>query len=202
MLNALNKRKIADMLRKIGHGLLYLAIMMGLGFCIYFFLLNPNQALSDKASNNNSTDLFFSTQLTDVNGKAHPLSQFQGKIVIVNFWATWCAPCREEMPELSRFYDAYKHKNTVVLGIAIDDADAVSTFQNETPVSYPTFASESDGMLFAESLGNHKGLLPFTLIIDQNGNISKTFVGKVNFSMLSTEILQLLAQSHTEPVKP
>lgn len=194
MFNALNKRKIADMLRKIGSGLLYLAIMMGLGFCIYFFLLNPNQTRLDKASNNNSTDHFFSTQLTDVNGKAHPLNEFQGKIVIVNFWATWCAPCREEMPELSRFYDAYKHKNTVVLGIAIDEADAVSTFQTETPVSYPIFASESDGMLLAESLGNHKGLLPFTLIIDQNGNIAKTFVGKVNFSMLSTEILQLLAQ--------
>lgn len=202
MFSAFHATKITNMLKKVGIGLLYLALMMGLGFCIYFFFLNPDQTLLDKSPNNRSTDHFFSTQLIDVHGKSYTLNQFQGKIVVVNFWATWCAPCREEMPELSRFYDAYKNKNAVVLGIAIDEPDAVNTFQTETPVTYPIFASESEGMLLAESLGNHKGVLPFTLIIDQHGNIAKSFFGKVNFSTLSAEILHLLAQRPLKLNKP
>lgn len=182
------------MLKKIGSSLIYLALMISLGFCIYFLFLNPHQVFLNEPQNNSSTEHFFSSQLTDVNGQAHALNQFQGNILVVNFWATWCAPCREEMPELSHFYDTYKNKNVVVLGIAIDEPDAVNTFQTETPVTYPIFTSESEGMLLTESLGNHKGVLPFTLIIDKHGNIAKTFFGKVNFSMLSTEIQPLLAQ--------
>lgn len=180
------------MLKKITHALSYLALMMVLGFCIYFFFLNPNQALLNDAPNNRPTDHFFGTQLTDVHGKAHALNVYKGKIVVVNFWATWCAPCREEMPELSHFYDAYKNKNVVVVGIAIDEPDAVHTFQTETPVTYPIFASENEGMLLAESLGNDKGVLPYTVVINQHGIIAKTYVGKVNSAMLTTDIQPLL----------
>lgn len=180
------------MLKKFGAQFATLALTVGLGFLIYFFLLNPNSALFNHPQTL-ATEHLFSAQLADANGNMQRLSAFKGKIVVVNFWATWCAPCREEMPELSRFYDTYKNKNVVVLGIAIDEPKAVNDFQLETPVTYPILVSEAEGMLLAESLGNTQGVLPYTLIIDANGVIQKRHFGKVRFDGLSAEIKAILA---------
>lgn len=182
------------MLKKFGVHVAMLALMVGLGFLIYFFFLNPNSTLFYRPQTL-ATEHLFSAQLADANGNMQRLSAFKGKIVVVNFWATWCAPCREEMPELSRFYDTYKNKNVVVLGIAIDEPKAVHDFQSETPVTYPLLVSEAEGMLLAESLGNNKGVLPYTLIIDAKGVMIKQHFGKVSFDGLSAEITPILADT-------
>ena len=113
---------------------------------------------------------------------------------MLNFWATWCPPCREEMPELSELYTEYKNKNVVVLGLAVDELALVKEFSVKTPVSYPLFAAENEGMELGNSLGNDKGVLPYTVIINQNGAVVDTYFGRINKSLIETAILPLLSR--------
>jgi len=182
------------MLKKILSVIGYLAVMMSLGFVIYYYVLSPNGAI--KHSNNEystlSTQAFFAAHLPNENGLNQELSQYKGKIVVLNFWATWCPPCREEMPELSQLYDEYKNKNVVVLGLAVDELGLVKEFAQATPVSYPLLAAENDGMTLSLNLGNDKGILPYTVIINSDGRVIKTFFGRINKSLLSSILNPLL----------
>jgi thiol-disulfide isomerase/thioredoxin len=182
------------MLKKILSILGYLAVMMSLGFVIYYYVLSPNGAI--QRSNNEystiSTQAFFAANLPNENGLNQVLSQYKGKIVVLNFWATWCPPCREEMPELSQLHDEYKNKNVVVLGLAVDELGLVKEFAQATPVSYPLLAAENDGMTLSLNLGNDKGILPYTVIINSDGRVVKTFFGRINKSLLSSILKPLL----------
>ncbi|MEY3882783.1 MAG: hypothetical protein RLZZ379_61 [Pseudomonadota bacterium] len=126
------------------------------------------------------------------NGVSQALSQYQGKIIVLNFWATWCSPCREEMPELSQLYEEYKSKNVVVLGVAVDELALVKEFSQATPVSYPLFAAENDGMNLTANLGNDKGILPYTVIIKPDGSVVKTFFGRINKALILASLKPLL----------
>ena len=178
------------MLKKILSAIIYLALMMALGFAIYHYLLSPNTASSQTSELNTQT--LFAANLPNENGVNQALKQYKGKIIVLNFWATWCAPCREEMPELSQLYTEYKSKNVVVLGIAVDELALVKEFSLATPVSYPLFAAENDGMNLGIDLGNDKGVLPYTVIINADGSVVKTFFGRINKSLLSSTLKPLL----------
>lgn len=137
-----------------------------------------------KDHNNASTQALFTATFNDQQELPQALKQWQGKIVVLNFWATWCPPCREEMPELSALNTQYRDKNLIVLGLAIDDLAAVKEFSLETKVSYPLLVAEEGGMELAANLGNNKGVLPFTLIIKPDGTIAKTFFGRISKPLL------------------
>lgn len=117
------------------------------------------------------TGELFAMTLPNENNEPQALSQWQGKTVVLNFWATWCGPCREEMPELSALHTEYKDKNVVVLGIGVDELDAIKAFTIETPVSYPLFSAEELGGQLAANLGNDKSALPYTVIIKPDGTM-------------------------------
>jgi len=177
------------MLKKLLSNLSYLLIAMLLGFGIYYYLLNPQ--LQNNTPANLSSAPFFSAALPNDQGVNQALSQYQGKIIVLNFWATWCPPCREEMPELSRIQDDFKAKNVVVLGIAIDEQALVQKFNESTPVSYPLLVSEDEGMALSNTLGNTKGVLPYTLVIDANGLIIKTYFGRISYDMIASALKAL-----------
>jgi peroxiredoxin len=118
----------------------------------------------------------------DGTGKTITLNDYKGQVVLLHFWATWCEPCREEMPEISAL--AAEHPEIAVLGLAIDEAAAVHEFAESTPVSYPLLIAENEGMPLAEQLGNTKGVLPYTVVISANGQVTHTFFGRVNRQML------------------
>lgn len=164
--------------------------MMALGFVIYHYFLVPNKSTTQASTL--SAQTFFAANLPNENGINQALSQYKGKIVVLNFWATWCAPCREEMPELSELYTEYKSKNLVVLGVAVDELALVKEFSLATPVSYPLFAAENDGMNLGINLGNDKGVLPYTVIINADGNVVKTFFGRINKSLIVSTLKPLL----------
>ncbi len=182
------------MLKKILSTLAYLIIMFTLGFVIYYYFLGPNNIIKDSENNARklSSQSLFSASLPNENGVSQQLSQYKGKVIVLNFWATWCPPCREEMPELSALHKEYQAKNVVVLGIAIDELTQVKIFTKETPVSYPLFAAEEDGMSLGNSLGNDKGVLPYTVIINSDGKVVKTYFGRITKSLLETTLNPLL----------
>src|SRR5690606_30728354 len=87
-------------------------------------------------------EAFFNATLTDVTGVAQPGEQWRGKIIVANFWATWCAPCRDEIPELIDTYASYRNQGVVVVGIAVDDAKKVAAFSEEFGINYPVIVGE------------------------------------------------------------
>jgi thiol-disulfide isomerase/thioredoxin len=178
------------MLKKILSVIAYLAATMALGFAIYHFVLSPNSRSSQSAAL--ATQALFAANLPNENGVSQALSQYKGKIIVLNFWATWCSPCREEMPELSQLYEEYKSKNVVVLGVAVDELALVKEFSQATPVSYPLFAAENDGMNLTANLGNDKGILPYTVIIKPDGSVVRTFFGRINKALILASLKPLL----------
>ena len=175
-------------LNKLKNPIFYLALIITLGFAIRYFMQNSLADDKGKAA----TQTLFAATLPDENGHPQTLKQYAGKIVVLNFWATWCEPCREEMPELSQLYQAYKNKNVIVLGVAIDDVGAVGSFVKETKVSYPLLAADMDGMQYATNLGNDKDVLPFTVIIKADGTVAKTYFGRVTKPLLEETLSTLL----------
>lgn len=161
---------------------LLLIVVLGSGF--RWLYLNRHQFLAAEATlpDQSAANSLWSSTLNDQKGKAYPLAQFKGKPMILNFWATWCEPCRDEMPEISALASA--HPDIAVLGLAIDEAAAVHEFVESTPVSYPLLIAENEGMPLAEALGNNKGVLPYTVILSKEGEITHIFFGRVNRDML------------------
>ena len=129
------------------------------------------------------TNLLYAIELQDLSKKKLTLQNYKNKLFIINFWATWCAPCREEIPELNEFY---KNKDINLIAIAIDEIADVVKFQDEIPIQYPSFiADELEGVTLAKKLGNERGVLPFTVIIQPDGLVKKSFYGKVKISDLN-----------------
>lgn len=182
------------MLKRILSQAAYLSTMLALGFAIYYFFLAPKSLQSNASTNYNnlSTQAFFAVHLPNENGISQALSQYKGKIIILNFWATWCSPCREEMPELSQLYSQYQNKNVVVLGVAIDQPSAVKTFTQTTQVTYPLLVAENEGMELGSGLGNNKDILPYTVIINTDGLVVKNHFGRINKALLETDLSTLL----------
>lgn len=184
------------MLKKQLTKLSFIALMLGLGFGIFYYFLKPANTPSEltESAEKFSTQSFFAAKLSDENGISQSLSQYKGKIIVLNFWATWCPPCREEMPELSQLHQQYQNKNVVVLGIAVDEVSLVKAFTQATPVSYPLVADENVGMGLAITLGNDKGVLPYTVIIDANGRVNQTFFGRITKPLLERALAPLLTR--------
>ena len=157
------------------------------GLATRHFVWGPTQTISSEA--------LYAANFPDSEGEMQPLEQWRGKLLVVNFWATWCPPCREEMPELSHFHERYRNQGVVVLGIATDDVAKIQEFTRETKVSYHLLAGDLDAMNLGNALGNNKGILPYTVILDRNGEVVKTYFGRVNHVMLEEALLPLLLEA-------
>ena len=103
----------------------------------------------------------------------------RGRPLVVNFWATWCAPCIEEMPLIDAFYRQNKSKNHQVLGIAVDKPEAVLAFLARLPVQYPLVLLGAHGAALGKELGNLTGGLPFTVFFGSTGNVMRRKMGKL-----------------------
>lgn len=177
-------------MRNIARIVMTVLLMVVLGSGFRWLYLNRAQFVSAESALPSEAEMMtlWDSTLSDYTGKLYPLSQFKGKPLIVNFWATWCEPCREEMPEISAFASA--HPEIAVLGLAIDEAAAVHEVVETTPVSYPLLIAEDEGMPLAEALGNHKGVLPYTVVISAEGVVKQIFFGRVNQEMLQKALNQ------------
>ena len=118
-------------------------------------------------------------------GQTLAMSTLKGRPLVINFWATWCPPCVEELPLLDRFYQENKIKGWQILGIAIDQPSAVRRFQAQFPVSYPLVLGGVQGHEFGTLLGNPQGSLPYTLVLDRDGRILQRKLGRLDASDLA-----------------
>lgn len=176
--------------RKFIASLGIILVMLSLGLAIRAFY--PTNAVSNNT--NIATNALFTTSFMNTEGKLQNLRQYQGKIIVLNFWATWCPPCREEMPELTQLHQEYQHKNVVVLGLALDELNLVQEFLQSSPVSYPIFVADTPETDLSGPLGNDKAVLPYTVIINTDGQVVNTYFGRITKSLLETAINPLLSQ--------
>jgi thiol-disulfide isomerase/thioredoxin len=123
--------------------------------------------------------LLDSTMMHDADGKPKSLAAFKGQTVVVNFWASWCGPCVEEMPTLAQLNDEYSKKGVKFIGIGVDSEKNVKAFLQKVPVDYPVYVSGFGGADLARNFGNTAGALPFTVVIDAKGAVRSTKLGQI-----------------------
>src|SRR5690554_3114554 len=132
---------------------------------------------------------FLASSYPDLNGGDVPLSSYAGRPLVVNFWATWCAPCVKEMPDLDAL--AKKYPDMHFVGVAIDTESNVERFLKKVQVSYPLLVAGHGGIETMKALGNSKGGLPYTVIFDAESRIDRDILGQVDPDDLDAYLAKL-----------
>ncbi|MFC5527305.1 TlpA family protein disulfide reductase [Rhodanobacter ginsengisoli] len=122
--------------------------------------------------------------LPDLDGKLHSLSDYRGQRLLLNFWASWCGPCLDEMPTLNQAQKKFGEKGAIVVGIAMDEPDRVRAFLAAHPVSYPMLVGQLASPSSSEKLGDEDQILPYSVLIDGDGRILATHRGSLSTSRL------------------
>jgi thiol-disulfide isomerase/thioredoxin len=135
---------------------------------------------------------FWATRLPDLNQQNQPLSQWQGKVLVVNFWAPWCPPCRQEIPGFIHLQERLGKQGVQFIGIALDEADKVAAFVQESHINYPILLGSSQAAALSYSAGNRLGGLPYTVLFDRQGNAVATLTGSVSEARLEALLTPLL----------
>lgn len=130
--------------------------------------------------------------LPDLQGQLRSVGEWDGRVLAVNFWATWCAPCREEIPEFVELQKKYGTEGLQFVGIAIDRAEEVQEFIEGYNVNYPVLLGDTEAVRVAEEFGNRVGVLPFTAIVDRQGRIVFRRAGQLHGAEAEEIILPLL----------
>jgi peroxiredoxin len=152
---------------------------------IFFFVSSTLLAQQVQAPN-------FSLKTSD--GKTIELAKLKGKAVVLNFWATWCPPCKAEIPDLIQVYKKYKKKGFVLIGISIDQEgwDVVKPFIKEAKIPYPVVLADS---IIVQHYGNFDGI-PATFFINSNGMIVDRQIGNLTGAMFETEVKAILPKTN------
>ena len=133
----------------------------------------------------------FAETMNDAQGSSQALEQWKGKALVVNFWAPWCAPCVEEMPELDELAKESVKKNINIIGIGIDSPTNIAQFADKFNISYPLYVSGLRGTELARDFGNASGGLPYTVLIGPDGQVRKTYLGRLKFAELKADLAAL-----------
>jgi thiol-disulfide isomerase/thioredoxin len=137
-------------------------------------------------------EAFYMQELPDATGAVRKMSDQRGKVVVVNFWATWCVPCVEEIPTLSKVHAAADGRVAFV-GLGIDSPANIAGFNDRFKPSYPLLAAGSGGTELARVLGDEAGALPFTVVLGPDGRVIASHLGKVDAAMLDGWLQPYLA---------
>jgi thiol-disulfide isomerase/thioredoxin len=118
--------------------------------------------------------------LNDLQGQATPIAAWAGKSLVINFWATWCAPCRREIPLLNTLAADWASHDVTVVGIAVDHRDKVLQFRDRFKIGYPLLIGEQDALDVAAKFGMASPAFPFTVFTDRRGEVVALFVGELH----------------------
>jgi thiol-disulfide isomerase/thioredoxin len=189
------------------HFIIAIAILLAL-LGGYFGLLNvgdsPRQITSEDAGK-----LVFAAAFPDTQGVTQPLAQWRGKVVVLNFWAPWCPPCLKEMPGFVELQRKYGERGLIFIGIALDTKENVQSYLRKNSINYPILLGQDDAVELSSAIGNARGGLPFSAVIDRQGNIVAAQVGMLKEEKLEKLITPLLpetqsskAENHGREVHP
>jgi thiol-disulfide isomerase/thioredoxin len=130
--------------------------------------------------------------LSDPSGRPQMMSQWRGKVLVVNFWATWCAPCRKEIPALIRVQHKYALNGVQFVGIALDNVSKVRDYAEEMRIDYVLLIGGIETLGVTKDLGNRAGVLPFTVVLDRAGKVAYGHTGALTEALLGDVLTPLL----------
>ena len=137
----------------------------------------------------------FAARWRDPDGREQPLAQWRERPLLINFWATWCSPCRQELPSLLRLNSRFSARGVQFVGIAVDSAPNVVEFARNLSLSYPLLVAGADVGELMRQLGNSSLALPYTVVVDAAGRVRFTHPGRVSESELEILLTDLLAEN-------
>ena len=190
---------------KVRQLLIYLALAalaITTGFMLRTQLMCGSPSVLSSEASQQGAKAIFAANLPDLQGENQTVSQWLGNVIVVNFWATWCTPCREEIPEFIEIQEKFRDQGLVFVGIAIDQADKVKMFSQEFGINYPVLVGSLNTWSLLEAAGNHQSALPYTVVINRSGEIVETYLGRVNQKKLEKMVIPLLKDHpQSEPQK-
>jgi thiol-disulfide isomerase/thioredoxin len=173
-----------------------IVLLVGTAFTASYFLLTNHLGSSTHISraetNKAVSQTFGQASFNDLQGKEHTLGEWKGKVLVVNFWATWCPPCRKEVPEFMAIQQKYAAQGLVIVGIGIDTKDKIAPFVEKLGVNYPVLLGERDGMKVSFTAGNVLGGMPYTVVLNRAGEIVTARMGALSGAQLEEIIGRLL----------
>jgi peroxiredoxin len=143
-------------------------------------------------SSPDASGLLYALNLPDHAGREFALDQLRGKTVVLNFWATWCPPCVQEMPELAELHHEISPHHGTVIGIGIDTPSNIGQFAEKMPMPYPLLVAGMGGSELTKRFGNEVGALPFTAVIDRHGKIAHRKLGRIRLPELRSQVSALI----------
>lgn len=173
--------------RRIALGAGVAAVAAAAGAGLAWWRVGP-QAPQDGA-----LDLFWQQTFADSTGRPWPMTELRGRALVINYWATWCPPCVEEMPELSGLARELSDKPVQILGIGIDNASNIRNFAEKARFEYPLLIGGVAGNELGRQMGNTGGYLPFTVVVDRAGRVTARILGRFKLDDLRQRTLAALA---------
>lgn len=164
-----------------------LALVAALGAGVWL----SNARYAPHAPAEPAVDALWSLEFPDPASRPQALAQWRGQVVVLNFWASWCAPCREEMPDFVELRERHHARGVEFVGIAIDNAANVADFLQKQPVNYPILIGEGAAHSLARQLGDTSGALPYTIVLDRDGKIALTHLGRLPADVLEAKLVEL-----------
>jgi len=164
--------------------------LLGLGGGIFLnlWLSRPETAPTPQAQTDHRPEF----TLTDLKGTSRSISEWDGKVILVNFWATWCPPCVRELPAFIQLYETYQDKGFTIIGVALDNKQDVIDFVDPMGVKYPILLGDQKGIKLTQEYGNRLGVLPYTVVIDRNGRIVERHRNEMSYEEAEALIKPLL----------
>ena len=138
----------------------------------------------------------------DLDGRVWPSDTWQGRVVLINFWASWCAPCVKEVPTLIDAQRQWGDRGLQVLGIALDQGEPVRVFAKRLTINYPVLLAGMDGFDLSQSFGNETLSIPYSVVLDRNGRVRHQHLGIVSPEQLAQWVPPLLAEPVASEASP
>ena len=153
-----------------------LIAVVGMAAAVAGYAYNAWRTAPDEASRS-GLDALTAMRLPDLEGALQSIDQWRGRVVVVNFWATWCAPCREEIPIFVKLQDKYRDRGLQFVGIAVDQPEKVRPYAAEMGMNFPILIGGAGVLDVTRALGNRAGVLPYTVVLSRDGTVAARRIG-------------------------